>query len=233
MTLQAIRYTNGDLTIIDQLKLPFVEEYIPIRTAEEGWHAIKEMRVRGAPAIAIVAALALASELHQLVTKNKLSAVAEEVQVFIVEKLHYLVTSRPTAVNLGDAAHKLEALVTELANTAGSTGHGVATAFIHAAEHMMVKDVEDNKRIGQNGAQWILANALKPGVSKASILTHCNTGYVMQSTDIAIYLIILLLVPLRLPAMEQRWVLFALLPQTMGCVMHIVQRLDRIIRVPV
>lgn len=192
MTLQAIRYANGDLTIIDQLKLPFVEEYIPIRTAEEGWHAIKEMRVRGAPAIAIVAALALASELHQLVTNNKLSAVAEEVQVFIVEKLHYLVTSRPTAVNLSDAAHKLEALVTERADTAGSAGHSIATAFIRAAEHMMVKDVEDNKRIGQNGAQWILANALKSGVSKASILTHCNTGYVMQSIDIAIYLIILL-----------------------------------------
>lgn len=192
MTLQAIRYANGDLTIIDQLKLPFVEEYIPIRTAEEGWHAIKEMRVRGAPAIAIVAALALASELHQLVTNNKLSAVAEEVQVFIVEKLHYLVTSRPTAVNLSDAAHKLEELVTERANTAGSEGHGIATAFIRAAEHMMVKDVEDNKRIGQNGAQWILANALKSGVSKASILTHCNTGYVMQSIDIVICLIILL-----------------------------------------
>ncbi|EYE93514.1 S-methyl-5-thioribose-1-phosphate isomerase [Aspergillus ruber CBS 135680] len=181
MTLQAIRYTNGDLTIIDQLKLPFVEEYIPIRTAEEGWHAIKEMRVRGAPAIAIVAALALASEVHQLVNNKKLSAAAEEVRIFIVEKLHYLVTSRPTAVNLSDAAHKLEVLVTERASTAGSAGHDVATAFIRAAEHMMVKDVEDNKKIGQNGAQWILANALKSGLSKASILTHCNTGSLATS----------------------------------------------------
>lgn len=181
MTLQAIRYVDGDLTIIDQLKLPFVEEYIPIRTAKEGWHAIKEMRVRGAPAIAIVAALALASELHQLATNNKLSAVAEEVRVFIVEKLHYLVTSRPTAVNLSDAAYKLEALVTERANTAGSAGHDIATVFIRAAENMMVKDVEDNKRIGQNGAQWILANALKSGASKTSILTHCNTGSLATS----------------------------------------------------
>lgn len=186
MTLQAIRYVDGDLTIIDQLKLPFVEEYIPIRTAEEGWHAIKEMRVRGAPAIAIVAALALASELHQLTTNKKLSAVAEEVRVFIVEKLHYLVTSRPTAVNLSDAAYKLEALVTERANTAGSAGHDIATVFIRAAENMMVKDVEDNKRIGQNGAQWILANALKSGASKTSILTHCNTGYVMQFINVTV-----------------------------------------------
>lgn len=139
-----------------------------------------------------MAALALASEVHQLVNNKKLSAAAEEVRIFIVEKLHYLVTSRPTAVNLSDAAHKLEVLVTERASRAGSAGHDVATAFIRAAEHMMVKDVEDNKKIGQNGAQWILANALKSGLSKASILTHCNTGYVIHSIDIAIYLTILL-----------------------------------------
>lgn len=181
MALQAIRYVDGNLTIIDQLRLPYVEEYIPIRTAEEGWHAIKEMRVRGAPAIAIVAALALASELHRLAADKKLSTVAEEVQVFIVEKLHYLVTSRPTAVNLSDAAHKLETLVIERANTEGSAGHDIAAAFIRAAENMLVKDLEDNQKIGQNGAQWILANALRQGVSRASILTHCNTGSLATS----------------------------------------------------
>lgn len=179
MTLQAIKYTDGNLTIIDQIQLPFVEEYIPIRTAEEGWHAIKEMRVRGAPAIAIVATLALASELQRLIANDKLSSVAEEVRFFIVEKLHYLVTSRPTAVNLSDAARKLETLVAEHANKRGSSGRDVATSFIQAAENMLVKDVEDNKKIGDNGAQWIVANALSPDNSKATVLTHCNTGYVL------------------------------------------------------
>ena len=178
MTLQAIKYVDGDLTIIDQLQLPYVEKYIPIRTAEEGWHAIREMRVRGAPAIAIVATLALASELQKIIASKRLSDVAEEVRVFIVEKLRYLVTSRPTAVNLSDAARKLEAVVNEHADKAGSTGHGIAAAFIQAAENMMVKDVEDNKKIGQNGAEWIVSNALSSRDSKVAILTHCNTGYV-------------------------------------------------------
>lgn len=179
MTLQAIKYADGNLSIIDQLQLPYVEKFIPIRTAEDGWHAIKEMRVRGAPAIAIVAVLALASELEGLVKGEKLSGVAEEVRVFIVEKLHYLVTSRPTAVNLGDAARKLETLVTERADVNGSTGQDIAATFIQAAEEFLKKDLEDNQNIGKNGAQWIIAHALGPNNLRASILTHCNTGYVL------------------------------------------------------
>lgn len=179
MTLQAIKYADGNLSIIDQLQLPYVEKFIPIRTAEDGWHAIKEMRVRGAPAIAIVAVLALASELEGLVKGEKLSGVAEEVRVFIVEKLHYLVTSRPTAVNLGDAARKLETLVTERADVNGSTGQDIAATFIQAAEEFLKKDLEDNQNIGKNGAQWIIAHALGPNNHRASILTHCNTGYVL------------------------------------------------------
>lgn len=180
MVLQAIRYGRGDLSIIDQLKLPHVEKYINVRTSEEGWHAIKDMRVRGAPAIAIVAALSLACELHDLMSINKLSTNVEDVQVFIREKLQFLVSSRPTAVNLSDAARKLEDQVKIHAETAGSTGHGVATAFIHAAESMLAKDLEDNRKIGENGAQWILKNAVLRD-SMATVLTHCNTGYVVNN----------------------------------------------------
>lgn len=176
MSLQAIKYSGHQLAILDQLQLPYVKRYITIHTAEEGWHAIKEMRVRGAPAIAIVAALALASEVSTLIAENKLSSVAEEVRVFITEKLRYLVTSRPTAVNLSDAASKLEILVASHAIENESTGHSVASAFIRAAEGMLVKDLDDNKKIGQNGATWIVKNGLRPEDLKATILTHCNTG---------------------------------------------------------
>ncbi|KAB8070704.1 Methylthioribose-1-phosphate isomerase [Aspergillus leporis] len=181
MTLQAIQYSDGKLAIIDQLQLPHIEKYIPIRTSEEGWHAIKEMRVRGAPAIAIVAALALASELATLIACNKLSSNAEDARTFITEKLHYLVSSRPTAVNLSDAAGKLEAIVAESVAKSGSTGPSVATAFIQAAEAMLVKDVEDNKRIGEYGAIWVSENALSEKDSKATVLTHCNTGSLATS----------------------------------------------------
>lgn len=45
--LQAIKYSKGQLEILDQLQLPFIETFIPIRSTEDGWHAIKDMKVRG------------------------------------------------------------------------------------------------------------------------------------------------------------------------------------------
>lgn len=174
--LQAIKYSQGQLEILDQLQLPFVEEYIPIRSAEDGWHAIKDMKVRGAPAIAIVAMLALASELHSLEVDGKTPEAAEETRAYIAKQLEYLLTSRPTAVNLSDAARKLGSLVETRAKQPGASGYDVVTAFIQAAEEMMVKDLDDNQRIGHNGAEWIMANATSPGASSVAVLTHCNTG---------------------------------------------------------
>lgn len=64
-SLQAIKYTRGHLDVLDQLRLPHEHHYDAVSTCEEAFDCIKSMRVRGAPAIAIVAALALAVELHR------------------------------------------------------------------------------------------------------------------------------------------------------------------------
>ncbi|KAI9369977.1 hypothetical protein BJX61DRAFT_517201 [Aspergillus egyptiacus] len=181
MVLEAIRYNDGKLSIIDQLQLPFVERYFEVPTSEEGWRAIKKMQVRGAPAIAIVAALSLASELKTLATQQKLPPSALEVGTFIKERLNYLVSSRPTAVNLSDAARKLEAIVSGICRSSEPTAQEVANIYIQAAEDMMAKDVQDNMEIGGNGARWIIANALPSPNSKATILTHCNTGSLATS----------------------------------------------------
>lgn len=175
--LQAIKYDKGNLEILDQLQLPFIEIFIPIRSTEDGWHAIKDMKVRGAPAIAIVAMLALASELSSAVEASKLPQSAEDVCQYISTKLAYLVTSRPTAVNLSDAAHKLETLVVNRAKVPGALGSDVADTFMQAAEAMLGDDLKDNQRIGQNGAEWIAKYAVKSGHSQVAVLTHCNTGY--------------------------------------------------------
>lgn len=172
MVLQAIKYARGQLEILDQLKLPHAEEYDHIYSSTDAWHAIKEMRTRGAPAIAIVAALALAVELETI----KLSSVAEEVKVFIDEKLDYLVTSRPTAVNLADAARKLKNIVQTAATREGATGAGVKNAYIEAAEKMLIDDVSDNEAIGKHGAEWIEKKTQQGQKGQVSVLTHCNTG---------------------------------------------------------
>jgi methylthioribose-1-phosphate isomerase len=173
MVLQAIKYSRGQLEILDQLKLPHAEEYDNIYSSTDAWHAIKEMRTRGAPAIAIVAALSLAVEL----TNMKLSSVAEEVQVFIAEKLDYLVTSRPTAVNLADAAGKLRNITQQAAAKDGANGDSVREAYVQAAEQMLVDDVSDNENIGKHGAEWIMKNSEAGKKGPVSMLTHCNTGY--------------------------------------------------------
>jgi methylthioribose-1-phosphate isomerase len=169
MVLEAIRYQPGSLQILNQLKLPHQVEYDDVRNAEDGWHAIKDMRTRGAPAIAIVAALSLAVELQNNTTSDK----AEEVVAFILEKLDYLVTSRPTAVNLADAARKLKKVVENAASQNGSSGAGVSKAYCDAAAQMLIDDVADNEGIGRHGADWIVKNS---SGSNVSVLTHCNTG---------------------------------------------------------
>lgn len=172
MVLQAIKYSRGQLEILDQLKLPHAEEYDHIYSSTDAWHAIQEMRTRGAPAIAIVAALSLAVELSNM----KLSSVAEEVQVFITEKLDYLVTSRPTAVNLADAAGKLRKITESAAAKDGANGEAVREAYVQAAEQMLIDDVNDNENIGKHGAEWIMKNSAVSKNGPVSMLTHCNTG---------------------------------------------------------
>lgn len=177
MVLQAIKYERGSLQILDQLRLPHAEVYDDIRSAQDAWHAIKEMRTRGAPAIAIVAALALAVELETIAAKKELSSIAEEVKVFIDEKLDYLVTSRPTAVNLADAARKLRKTVDDAATEQGASGSSVKDTYVQAAEKMLVDDVSDNEAIGKHGAEWIVKNTEAGKSGQVSVVTHCNTGY--------------------------------------------------------
>ena len=59
-SLEAIRYARGNLELLDQLALPLETKYIDVRDCDACWRCIKDMNVRGAPAIAIAAALALA-----------------------------------------------------------------------------------------------------------------------------------------------------------------------------
>ncbi|KAK6529993.1 S-methyl-5-thioribose-1-phosphate isomerase [Orbilia ellipsospora] len=171
-TLLAIKYTRGSLEILDQLLLPHQSIYIPINDVLDAWRAIKQMQVRGAPAIAIVATLSLAVQLN-----NGLVAAGDtpdSTVQSIHEKLDYLVTSRPTAVNLADAAGKLKLLTQNVLAAPSPTPKLIRDAYIEAAEAMLTKDVEDNKAIGRLGANWIATAAGR--TNDIRVLTHCNTG---------------------------------------------------------
>ncbi|KAF9353442.1 S-methyl-5-thioribose-1-phosphate isomerase [Mortierella sp. NVP85] len=174
-TLQAIRYQRGSLEIIDQLLLPHETVYVSITSLALGHDAIKSMKVRGAPAIAIVAALTLAAVLVQPATTSQVSASPQEAVAFIETSLEYLKTSRPTAVNLFDAAHKLATAVrSEAATKAGATGQDIVNKYLELAEKMLEDDVQDNQNIGKFGAEFILK--VWKGGEDLRVVTHCNTG---------------------------------------------------------
>ncbi|KAI9255519.1 S-methyl-5-thioribose-1-phosphate isomerase [Sporodiniella umbellata] len=169
-TLEAIRYERGSLSILDQLVLPHETIFESVLSVQNGHAAIKTMKTRGAPAIAIVAALSLAVDVYSRFNNGEFKTV-DQVADFLNQSLEYLKTSRPTAVNLFDAANKLGVLIND--STASTPGE-LVEAYLQAAEKMLVDDVEDNKNIGRFGAQFIQKNARD--VSNLAVLTHCNTG---------------------------------------------------------
>ncbi|KAI2626354.1 S-methyl-5-thioribose-1-phosphate isomerase [Xylaria nigripes] len=174
--LQAIRYTRGKLEVLDQLRLPHEHHFDDVSTSEEAFDCIKAMRVRGAPAIAIVAALAHAVELYNGSCK---ASTPEETISYIDSRLDYLKGSRPTAVDLTNAIAHLKSTVR---GVSVATKTAIVDAYIGAAEEIFRKDTETNLLIGEHGSEWLLENAsVMSPEGKVSVLTHCNTGSLATS----------------------------------------------------
>ncbi|CAF1109390.1 unnamed protein product [Didymodactylos carnosus] len=178
-TLQAIYYKRGELSILDQLKLPELSIYIPITTVADAWKAIHTMSIRGAPAIAVCGLLSVAIELYN--NKGKFESI-DEIKKFIREQLNYLVTARPTAVNMADAARTITNYIESI-----ETEKQIKTIDLyieHVLEYMetfLKKDIEDNLLIGKHGAEMIKSLSNNDPIKKLSILTHCNTGSLATS----------------------------------------------------
>lgn len=91
--LQPIKYTRGELQLLDQRLLPLQQEYLQIKTCEEAHDRIRQMAVRGAPAIGIAGVLALAVELHSSGPSAGFES-ATAAAKGISSRLDYLVTRR-------------------------------------------------------------------------------------------------------------------------------------------
>ncbi|OBR04330.1 Methylthioribose-1-phosphate isomerase [Colletotrichum higginsianum IMI 349063] len=173
--LQAVKYTRGRLEVLDQLRLPHEFHYDEVSTSEEAFDCIKSMRVRGAPAIAIVAALAHAVELHNGSCK---ASSPQDTVSYIDSRLDYLKESRPTAVDLTNAINQLK---TRIRGAPQDDAASIIAAYIDEAESILRKDLQTNLSIGDHGAQWLKDVAGASPDSKISILTHCNTGSLATS----------------------------------------------------
>lgn len=132
------------------------------------------MQIRGAPLIAIVAVLGLAVDLTSYPsTIRQLEGLGvDEIKQVIVDKMEFLKTSRPTAVNVFNAMEELSTTILE--NSSLTTREELLSALLNHASYMLERDVSDNRSIGNHGADEILSK-VDPG-SNVRVITICNTG---------------------------------------------------------
>lgn len=176
-TLESIKYQRGSLQLLDQRKLPLDTTFDEIHTVQDVWTAIKEMRVRGAPAIAVSAALGIAVATERKVLAKELTS-GEEVRTFLLESCDYVMTSRPTAVNLFNCLADLKKSIVAL--DGGKSAAEFADAFVTLAEAVFAEDVAFNEGIMKHGAAHILAGT-GADAEKVRVLTICNTGALATS----------------------------------------------------
>lgn len=156
-----IKFEDNKLILLDQLRLPREEIYTQFDTLEGVHSAIKNMVVRGAPCIGFTAIYGLAIWLEN--NKNF------DLQAFR-EACDYLVTARPTAVNLKYEVDR----VFEMVSNRIESGVNLAKLIKEFGDEQLLKSEKNNRAMAQF-AEKELDSTL--GKSKYRILTHCNTGY--------------------------------------------------------
>jgi methylthioribose-1-phosphate isomerase len=183
-TLEAIKYTPGKLLILDQLLIPLQFVYEDMDTVEKAFDAIVEMKVRGAPAIAIVAVLAVAVEAHKMLKELTPQTTVEDVANHLINRLKYLKTSRPTAVNLfiesDDRIARINQFVSEHKSDPNAA-EKLLRMYIESAEKIIELNINENVNIGTHGSNYIQQLLAPTNKEKFKVLTHCNTGALATS----------------------------------------------------
>ncbi len=157
---QTITWKNGRLRLIDQTQLPTKLTYEYCDTAEEVWDAIKQLKVRGAPAIGVAAGYGIIVALKESKAKN-----SDELIKDVDKAAAYLNSSRPTAVNLSWAVERMRKVAHGLKDRSKKE-------IMDALEKEAIEIHDEDRRLcenlGKHGAKLIR--------SGSTVLTHCNAG---------------------------------------------------------
>jgi methylthioribose-1-phosphate isomerase len=157
MTTRALEWLDGKLRILDQSKLPREEIFADLDNYHDVVLAIKEMRVRGAPAIGVAAAYGIALGALDIKTANKDEFLAQLNQV-----MQAFAASRPTAVNLFQAINRMKKAAM------GDNVDEIKNSLVNEAKRIHQEDVTATRQLSQLGAELV-----KDGFT---LLTHCNAG---------------------------------------------------------
>jgi methylthioribose-1-phosphate isomerase len=155
--IRAVEWEEGRIKLIDQHLLPARLEYLYLGTLDHCAQAIRDMAVRGAPAIGITAAYAVVLGARDCYIENP-----RDWTEAIEADLEHLAHARPTAVNLRWAVERMRAVI-----RAGIPGNPVPR-LLAEARAIHAEDIAANRRMGELGAALIAVGS--------GVLTHCNTG---------------------------------------------------------
>ncbi|HGX94061.1 MAG TPA: S-methyl-5-thioribose-1-phosphate isomerase [Candidatus Tenderia sp.] len=155
--IRAVAWGDEGLRLLDQRLLPKLEQWLVFNDAEGVAQAIRDMVVRGAPAIGISAAFGVV-----LAARDAFARSGARWKEDIAADLDLLRQSRPTAVNLFWALDYMGARIAEL------DGSDPFNALVAEAQAIHDEDIEANYRMGELGAALI--------EEKCAVLTHCNAG---------------------------------------------------------
>jgi methylthioribose-1-phosphate isomerase len=151
--------------IIDQQKLPFFFETRELRSVDDMFYAINEMSVRGAPLIGAAAAFGIYLATLEINSQTN-------IREHLSNAARYLISSRPTAVNLSWAVNYVMA---KLNNDLSLKS--VSETALSAAFEICEMEKENCRQIGKHGLKLIENISKKKKGEPVNILTHCNAGW--------------------------------------------------------
>lgn len=160
--IKTLEWTDEGVLMIDQRLLPTEEVYPVFKTYDEVAYAIKEMVIRGAPAIGVAAAMGVALGARDTKTNDP-----GEFDLAFDHICQVIGSTRPTAVNLFWAIERMRNLYSKLKGENASLDE-IRLRLIAESKQMHVEDVAANRAMGRFGAELIPDNA--------TVLTHCNAG---------------------------------------------------------
>jgi len=154
-SIRPVRWQDNGLYLLDQRKLPNEEVYLHITSTQALYEAIKDMVVRGAPAIGIAAAYGAVIAAEESTLDSSIGFTQS-----LYSRLDLLASSRPTAINLFNALNAAKQVVVNNSDP--------VSTLLAWANKWLADDINANKTIGAQGASCFKAGS--------RVLTHCNAG---------------------------------------------------------
>ena len=153
----AVVWHDGHLYLLDQRILPLQTEFIRLSSGEEVANAIRDMVVRGAPAIGVTAAFGVV-----VAARSSWEKAGAQWKQAVTSDLKKLAASRPTAVNLFWALKRMQKLMAKLGD------ENPTVRLLAEAQAIHKEDIAANRCLGGLGADLI--------AEPTSVITHCNAG---------------------------------------------------------